>query len=182
MVTELVAHPDMVKDLQKAITETNPKITKEALDQEVYQLVLKDNYFNHVMNIVANSFEINVSEDDVQKRMKVLLEKSPDLESNNAKQIITMNIMRELIFKAIIRELQLEVSDDHVKASLDRYYQETGKPIRDFLSDRNRFEEVKRTLTEQLVSERLMNGFKAEFRLEEFNKKMSEQQAQKTKS
>lgn len=52
------------------------------------------------------------------------------------------------------------MSDDSVKTALEDFYRETGQPIREYLMDKNKFEGVKKTLVEQIITNRLMNAFK----------------------
>lgn len=174
-----MANPRVVQQMENTVTQNNPNLTAEQVNQQVYQLVLRDNYFNAVMDLVSSCYQFELSEDEIRVKSKNLIDADPELTPDISKQIVSLNIKRELIFEDIAKSLRIIVSDDQVKKTLDQYYENTGKPIREFLASRDRFNEVKKTLTDQLISERLMNAFRADFQLDEFNKRMQAQAAEK---
>lgn len=178
VIRELIANPRVVKEMERNVMASDANLTPEQVNQHVYQLVLRDNYFNSVMDLVASCYQFQIDQTEVQTKMQNLLANDQQLNDEMAKQIVILNLKRELIFGDLAKTLRIIVSDDQVKQTLDQYYEKTGKPIREFLSNRSRFDEAKRTLTDQIISERLMNAFRADFQLEEFNKKMQVQQNQ----
>lgn len=173
-----MANPRVVQQMENTVTQNNPNLTAEQVNQQVYQLVLRDNYFNAVMDLVSSCYQFELSEDEIRVKSKNLIDADPELTPDVSKQIVSLNIKRELIFEDIAKSLRIIVSDDQVKKTLDQYYENTGKPIREFLASRDRFNEVRKTLTDQLISERLMNAFRADFQLDEFNQRMQAQAAE----
>ncbi|MDQ0514031.1 hypothetical protein J2Z62_000469 [Mycoplasmoides fastidiosum] len=178
VIRELNVHPTVLGQMEKGIRDNNPKITEQELQQQVYKMVLRDNYFNHLMDLVAQSYEIVVDPEEENARKRDLKQLHPELDQAMVDQIVRINIMREIIFTDLGKEFGISVTDEQAKESLDRFYQQTGQPIREFLSNRKKFEDIKKTIFDQLISERLMNAFKPDFQLEEFNRRMEAERRQ----
>lgn len=179
LIKELVVNPLVLSQMEKGVKENNPKITQEELQQQVYKMVLRDNYFNRIMDIVSKSYQFDFDKTELEQKRLELKSSRPEMEDSLVAEVVRLNIIRDLIFVDLAKQFQVNVTDEQTKESLDRYYEQTGQPIREFLSNRKKFEEIKRTIYDQVISERLMNAFKPDFQLDEFNKKMQAEQAKK---
>ncbi|WP_391592014.1 Trigger factor, C-terminal domain-containing protein [[Mycoplasma] cavipharyngis] len=172
VIKELNIQPAILSQMEKGVRENNPNISQEELQQQVYKMVLRDNYFNHVMDLISRSYEVELDANELKQRELEFKQHRNDLKDDLIKEIVRLNIIRELIFADMARQFSIVVTDEQTKESLDRFYQQTGQSIREFLANRKKFEEIKKTIFDQIISERLMNAFKPDFQLDEFNKRM----------
>lgn len=179
LINELVVNPIVLSQMEKGVKENNPKIKQEELQQQVYKMVLRDNYFNRIMDIVSKSYQFEFDEAELKQKQTELKAVRSDMEDSLVAEVVRLNVIRDLIFVDLAKQFQVNVTDEQTKESLDKYYEQTGQPIREFLSNRQKFDEIKRTIFDQIISERLMNAFKPDFQLDEFNKRLQAEQEKK---
>lgn len=167
IITKLGTSEEAVKTYTENIRRQKPDISQIELDKEVEALVRKDVYYNAVMDEVASAYEFELHPDEVDAKTEMLALTYPDGDREGMKSRVELSIYKQLIYEDLANDWEISVSDEEVKGTLENFYKATGQPIREYLMDKNKFEEVRNTLKEQLISERLMNAFSVEYRLEE---------------
>ncbi|OAL10350.1 hypothetical protein A6V39_02845 [Candidatus Mycoplasma haematobovis] len=169
LINRLMYSEGTKHSIAENIKRHNPEITDEALEQEVMAHIRRDNRYNAVMDEVASAYEFTVDEEEVSERIAVMKEEYPEGNDEAFRNSVLISIYKKLIYQDLANDWELQISDDEVRITLESYYKSTGNPIREYLTNRERFEEVRETLIEQVVTDRLLNAFKVEFNLEREN-------------
>lgn len=165
LIDKLMYSEGTKQSIAENIKRNNPEITNEVLEQEVLAHIKRDNRYNAVMDEVASAYEFAVDEDEVNERIAVMKEEYPEGDEEAFRSSILISIYKRLIYRDLATDWELQISDDEVRATLETYYKSTGNPIREYLTNKDKFEEVRETLIEQVVTDRLLNAFRIEFDL-----------------
>ncbi|AEG73778.1 conserved hypothetical protein [Mycoplasma haemofelis str. Langford 1] len=165
VITRLVANEDSIRSFSANIRRHRPQITEQELNEEIDAMVRKDNYYNAVMDEVFNAYEFELDEEEIKERVRVMSESYPNGNEESLRNMVLVSIYKKLIYDDLANDWELKISDEDVKSTLESFYKSTGQPIREYLMNRDKFNEVRSTLEEQLISDRLLNAFKADFQL-----------------
>lgn len=170
VIEELFANESSLKAVTENLKTSKPDITQDEIDQEIQNMVMKENYYNRVMDELSSAYEIEFDEEEINTRVKALKESNPNAPEENLVALSKIGFVKKLIYDDLAAQWELVVSDDMAKQTLENFYKTTGTPIREYLVDPEKFANVKATILEQMISERILNAFKGEFRLQKVAK------------
>lgn len=156
-----------VDDYAANLRKQKPYISHEELNREILELVKRDSYYNALMDEVASAYEFELDEEEVQERINSISQSNPNVPEENIRGMVEIPIYKKLIYEDLAKDWEVNITDEVVKDTLERFYKETGQPIREYLMNKNKFEGVRETLVEQLITGRLMNAFKAFYKFPE---------------
>ncbi|WP_216082919.1 MPN555 family protein chaperone [Candidatus Mycoplasma haematohominis] len=156
-----------VDDYAANLRKQKPGISHEDLNREILELVKRDSYYNALMDEVASAYEFELDEDELRERMESVLQANPSMPVENVRNMVSIPIYKKLIYDDLAKDWEVSITDEVVKDTLEQFYRETGQPIREYLMDKIKFEGVRSTLVEQLITGRLMNAFKPVYKFPE---------------
>ena len=193
IVKQLMVTREALALHQKRLQEIFKKDTPEQIQRKVMDIVMRDNAFANIMqNVVEKAFTFNISDDDINHMIETAkkdIERNRDEAYNKASEeekakftkledhpyfkltdeqrrnyAIGM-IKKELIFKELAKLWDIFVTDDEVKDRLDRFYKSTNVSIRDYLSNKERFESVRQMILAEKITKEVLNRFKVKWEL-----------------
>lgn len=156
-----------VDEYANNLKKQHPNMSQEDLNKAIFEMVKRDSYYNTLMDEVSKAYEFELDEEEVKTRMDSLAKAQPDLNVETVRNMVVIPMYKKLIYDDLEKGWEISVSDESVKSALEDFYRETGQPIREYLMDKNKFEGVKRTLVEQIITNRLMNAFKPIYKFPE---------------
>ena len=143
--------------------EFGDKLSDEEIRKRIHNMVVRDNIFNASMHIIVPCYEIKIDPKDLQALIDSFIKADPRLGSapyEYVKTMATRMMEKEMLFAVLAKEWKIEVSDKELRDSLDEYYKQTNKPIREILADEKRMEAVRRTILEQKIANAICNKLK----------------------
>lgn len=151
-----------IDDYENNLRNNSPNMSEEEIKRDVWEMVKRDSFYNVVMDEVASAYEFELDDNEVAEMVSAMSSsgaEGPEIE--RTKRIVEIQIYKKLIYKDLERDWEIEVTDEDVKQSLENFYKSTGNSIREYLMDKNKFEEVRKAIIEQIITARLINAFKA---------------------
>ncbi|XP_032746443.1 uncharacterized protein MG377-like [Rattus rattus] len=167
IINQLSFSEDTINSYRENIKQQNPQISDENLERELLVLLKRDSFYNRLMDEVASAYDFELDEEEVKDQLELLKSSYPSASEENLRSRIEISIYKRLIYEDLEKDWEIEISDEEVKDTLTSYYKSTGQSIREYLQDKSKFENVRSTLKEQLIFDRLMNAFAVEYRFSE---------------
>lgn len=143
--------------------EFGDKMSDADIQKRIHNMVVRDNIFNAAMHIIVPCYEINIDSKDLQNIIDSFIKGDPRLSQapyEYVKTMATRLMEKEMLFAVLAKEWNISVDDTELRNSLDQYYKETNKPIRDILSDPKRMEAIRRTILEQKIANEICKKLK----------------------
>ncbi len=188
---KIMYEPNLYLMHKQRIDKIFQKESDEVKNRQLQNILIRDTIFNFAMTIIAQCFEFELDETEVNNLIPVLKTGIPQLEgmSNEMyeakiQDIATKLIQKQLMFEKIAADENITVSDEETKKVLDDYYAATNMPIGEFLRDPQKFESAKRTLFEEKVTVYIIEKFPRNMDklYENMQKDIEAQQANEKKS
>ncbi|AGX89166.1 MPN555 family protein chaperone [Mycoplasma parvum] len=165
VVNEIKTLPHLVENFEQALKAANPGITKKELEEKKKEVILKDNIFNCVMDEVASAYSIEFDEEEVKEKEKKFLEQFQGFSADEIRSNVKVMILKELIYEDLAKEWGLEVSLDVARDVLKDFLSKTGQSYSEYLNDPDRIEMVRKSILEQTITTRIINGFETKIQL-----------------
>ncbi len=159
-ITQLHADPKVLETHRERLTKIFKKDTKEQIDRKILDLVVRDNAFSAIMNIILKSFEFKIDKEDVQKATEQVKNAFTNLSPEEINKIGEQTVKRDLVFEQLAKLWDIFVTDDEVKESLNNYYKVSNQPIRDYLDDKAKFEAVRKMIQFEKINKEMLTRFK----------------------
>lgn len=143
--------------------EFGDKMSDADIQKRIHNMVVRDNIFNAAMHIIVPCYEINIDPTDLQNVIDSMIKGDPRLGNAPYEYVKTMArrlMEKEMLFAVLAKEWNIAVDDKELRDSLDRYYMETNKPIRDIVNDPKRMEAIRRTILEQKIANTICSKLK----------------------
>ncbi|XQP54854.1 MAG: hypothetical protein ACOQNV_01805 [Mycoplasmoidaceae bacterium] len=135
--------------------EFGDKLSDADIQKRIHNMVVRDNIFNAAMHIIVPCYEIKIDPADLQNVTDSFIKADPRLSKapyEYVKTMATRLMEKEMLFSVLAKEWNITVEDKELRDSLDNYYKETNRPIRDILNDPKRMEGVRKTILEQKIA------------------------------
>ncbi len=173
-INKLYADKNTLEMHQQKLKEILKNPTKEDLDKQVFNLVVKDNSINVILqDIITNSFEFEIDNKDIEDyktRIIANMQKAYNQNKNEnlLKQINDVNfinnltnssIKHDLVFSKLGELWDIEVTDQEVKNALDIYYKKTNLSIRDYINDKEKFDAIRMIIFNEKINNELIHRF-----------------------
>lgn len=177
----------------KRLREIFKKDTPEQIQRKVMDIVMRDNAFANIMqNVVEKSFEFNIDEGDIKNMIETTkkniernrdeaYKKAPEdekakfdkledhpyfkLTDEQRRNYAIGMIKKEIIFKELAKLWDIFVTDEEVKEQLENFYKFSNVSIREYLSNKERFEAVRQMILQEKITKEVLNRFKVKFEL-----------------
>lgn len=75
VIEELFANESSLKAVTENLKTSKPDITQDEIDQEIQNMVMKENYYNRVMDELSSAYEIEFDEEEINTRVKTSIPK-----------------------------------------------------------------------------------------------------------
>lgn len=149
------------------LKRNRPNITEEEIEQEKRQMIMRDNLFNAAMDEISSAYTVDFDDSEIAEREESLKQTNVNFTEEHLKNHAKITIFKQLIFQDLARDWELVVTDELAKEVLENHYRQTGKSIREYLTDPEKMSSVKENLLEQMITERIMNAFGSHFEVRE---------------
>ncbi len=143
--------------------EFGDKLSDADIRKRIHNMVVRDNIFNAAMHIIVPCYEIKIDPKDLQNIIDSFIKGDPRLAKapyEYVKTMATRLMEKEMLFAVLAKEWKIVVDDKELRDSLDNYYKETNKPIREILNDPKRMEAIRRTILEQKIANEICKKLK----------------------
>lgn len=142
----------MYKDLPEQ--ERNIKINDALRD-----VILKDNFFNKIMEFIVPYYEFEIDQTEIEERMKQLKESFPERSEDVLKNIAEKNIQKELIFNDLQKQFNLTLTEEQVDENLKKSAVAISEDFDALKQDKTRYDMLKNLLQEEYVISFLLVRF-----------------------
>ena len=171
-ISDLKIDPQVLEMHKQRINTVFANLPEEARNQQLHNIVLRDNLFSKAMDILVEYYDIDIDNDDVEEFKKGILATFGPEKEQYADEIARKLIIKALIFDDLQKTYDIKITDQELVGILQDYYEQTNQPIRDFMQDKQRFESAKATLLEEKTTAFIIEKFPRN--LEELEKKLYE--------
>lgn len=171
ILDQLFADQKMLETQIGKLRSIYPKASNAFIRHQTDLIIIKDNSFNVVMTYLVSLFEFNYDQEEIKKFKERLKTNFSDFDDAQLTDLVTKLIQKGLIFKYLADEFKIEISEQEVKDYLDRYYQSTNNPINEFLSNKEKFDEIKDVIFEEKITHWIINKFKVALSVENILKR-----------
>ncbi|ADX98235.1 MPN555 family protein chaperone [Mycoplasma suis] len=159
-ISEIRPIPNLVENFEEVLKAMNPGITDEEIAAKKREIIEKDNIFNFVMDEVASAYSIEFDEEEVREREKKLSESYKGYSGDEIRNSVKVMILKDLIYEDLAREWRIEVSEELARETLRDFLDKTGQKHDEYLNDPARIEMVRKSIMEQIITQRIINAFK----------------------
>lgn len=159
-IKKLFANPDTLETQRNQMKSINPKATPDEVEKRVFNLVVRDNIFNAIMNYIVTCYEFNIDKSEIEKyseRVKVIYKNAPAEKIN---EITEITLKKTLVFSELAKLWDIRTTDEETKNSLQNYYKMTNNPIRDILENKDQFEGYKQMIQDQKITSEIIMRFR----------------------
>ncbi len=159
-IKKLFANPDTLEAQRSQMKSINPKATPDEVEKRVFNLVVRDNIFNAIMNYIVTCYEFNIDKSEIEKyseRVKTIYKNAPAEKIN---EITEITLKKTLVFSELAKLWDIRTTDEETKNSLQNYYKMTNNPIRDILENKNQFEGYKQMIQDQKITAEIIMRFR----------------------
>lgn len=159
-IKKLFANPDTLEAQRNQMKSINPKATPDEVEKRVFNLVVRDNIFNAIMNYIVTCYEFSIDKSEIEKyseRVKTIYKNAPAEKIN---EITEITLKKTLVFSELAKLWDIRTTDEETKNSLQNYYKMTNNPIRDILENKNQFEGYKQMIQDQKITAEIIMRFK----------------------
>lgn len=179
VITDVSIHPKVFEEHKKRVDTVFANLSEEMRNQQLNNIILRDNIFNKAMDFLVQDYEFEIDKEELDK-FKNNLKSTLNQESDEILEEISEKLIKKiLIFADIQKENNITISDDELIKILNNYYEQTNQPIRDFMEDKEKFENAKNSLLEEKTTAFIIEKFPRD--LSEFEKKLYESLEKKQK-
>lgn len=182
-ISDLEIDPQVLEMHKQRINTVFANLSQEERDQQVQNVVLRDNLFSKAMDILVTYYDFDINPEDLKNFEDGIITAFGEEKRPYAEEIAKKLIMKALIFDDLQKTYDIKITDQELIDILQNYYQQTNQPIRDFMQDKQRFESAKATLLEEKTTAFIIEKFprnleELERKLYESLKKVQEQEKQ----
>lgn len=158
-LNSLQIDPQILKMHQDRIGKVFANASDEIKNQQVHNIVVRDNLFNKAMDIITSCYEFEINDEDIEKFETAIIQNFGDGKKSIAKNIAEKLVKKTLIFQDLEKKLNITMEDSEIKKILDEYYQATNQPIRGILEDEEKYKNAKATLLEEKMIATIIQKF-----------------------
>ena len=169
-ISDLKIDPQVLEMHKQRINTVFANLPEEARNQQLHNIVLRDNLFSKAMDILVEYYDFEIDQADVEEFKKGILATFGPEKEQYADEIARKLIIKALIFADLQETYDIKITDQELVGILQDYYEQTNQPIRDFMQDKQRFESAKATLLEEKTTAFIIDKFPRN--LEELEKKL----------
>lgn len=167
-ITRLFADPQMIQIHRERLLKILPNPTETDLRKHVDSIIVKENVFNAIMEYIVTCFSFQLDKEEVQLFKTRFAQQFPQsFDDNVLTDIASKLISKGLVFQVLANENGIVVSDDEAKQYLDNYYKATNNSINEFLSNPEKFNEIKSVILEEKITQWLLGKFKVNLDLQQ---------------
>ncbi|WEK83214.1 MAG: hypothetical protein L3I91_00735 [Mycoplasma sp.] len=159
VITELRADQNIVEQHKARLKQMFPNDKEQDLERKITEIVARDNVFAAIMNIIVPSFSFDIKKEDTDRVITDLKKLYKDVDEKNLNMIAENVIKRDAMFVELAKLWDIFVTDEEVKEALNGYYKVTNEPIRDFLSDQQKFDNIRNLMLADKISKEMFGRF-----------------------
>lgn len=159
-LTELRADKNILDQHRERLSKVFKNDTPQQIDRKITDLVVRDNAFAAIMNIVVKSFEFKIDDEDVNKTKELVKKTYPNFTDEQLRLISEQIVKRDLVFDELAKLWDISVSDEEVKRSLNDFYKLSNQSIREYLDDKERFESVRKMILYEKITKEMLSRFR----------------------
>ena len=166
ILKEIAADKKMVQwhyDKMKATMKE--KLSEKEIWDRINSIIIRDNIFNAAMEKFEKSFEYSLDSSEIENIINMLKQMFPDRDLKILENIAEKMIIKEMIFEVLAKEWNIEVNNNEVEKALDSYYKFTNESIKNYLEDKEKFENIRKTIFEEKMANEIIKRIKYEFDL-----------------
>lgn len=165
VISQLKADRTILEQQKKRLENLFKNSTQEEIKKRLDTIVLRDNLFNAAMEEVVNHYKFEYDGEEVKRVGEQFSKVYGSRDQKVLDQIAKKIISKTLVFNDLKNDFNIEVSDDEVKNSLQKFYSTTNQSIRSYLDDKSKFENIRSVIIEEKIADALMKKFKHRFDL-----------------
>lgn len=161
-ITELRSDQKMVEAHKARLTSIMKDAKPEELQKQLTHLVIRDNAFSMIMgDIISKSYEFEIDPlDIVPLKEKIVLAYENKLSDEQVINIAEHIIKKDLIFNELAKLWDISVSDTEISDSLQKFYKATNQSIREYTTDKAKFETVRDVILNEKITQEILKRFK----------------------
>ena len=163
LVDQVLIDKEIVNMHQKRLTELYKDLPEQEkiakMDVALRDVILKDNFFNKIMEFIVPYYEFEIDEDEVKAQAEGLKKNFPERDQTVINQIAERSIQKSLIFKDLEKQFKLTLTPEQVDENLKLSASQIGENFEDIKKDENRYNILKNLLQEEYIIAFLLNKF-----------------------
>lgn len=185
IISEIKSDPQYLEMHKERVKALNPNSSDDEIQKIIFNLLLKENAFNAVMDNISKKFKYKISKTDLDSIKSQVIEHNKESKEFQARsdewfeEISKRIIIKSLIFAEIAKENNISITDEETNEYLKKYEEATKNSINVFTEDKQKFEGIKNLIFEEKVTNWLLNKFDIKFNIPEFNENKEEKSEQK---
>lgn len=129
------------------------------MDDALRDVILKDNFFNKIMEFIVPYFEFEFSDEDIEKQTKILKSNFPNRKEEDLRIIAEKSIQKQLIFTELEKQFNLKLSDEAIKKNLETSAKNIDEDFQALIGDKNRYDALASLMQEEYVISFLLSKF-----------------------
>ncbi len=149
-------HQNRLTELYKDLPE-NEKISK--IDQSLRDIILKDNFFNKIMEFIVPYYEFDISKKDLDENIKTLKQNFPQRKDDILNQIAERSIQKALIFKDLQKQFNLTLTEKQIEENLSQSASNIGENFEKIKADKERYDSLASLLQDEYIISFLLSKF-----------------------
>ncbi len=176
---KLQIDPQILKMHSERINKVFNNAPEEIRNQQIHNIVVRDNLFNKAMDIITTCYEFDINDEDVKAFEEAVIKNFGEEKRDVCHEIAIKLVKKTLIFQDLQEKLGIVMEDAEIKKVLDDYYQATNKPIRGILEDKEKYQGAKSTLLEEKIIATIIQKFPRDLTVLEANMKKAYEEHQR---
>lgn len=172
IISDLYIDPEILESHKQRVNSIFKNLPQEQRDQQVHNIVVRDNILNKAMDYLSSCYQIEFNNEDIEEIKNKLLtdENVKNKFKDQMDEIAKKVIIKTLIYNDIQNEYNISVSDEELLQILNNYYKDTNLPIREFMDNKEKFQNAKNSLLDEKITHFIIDRFPRD--LSELEKKL----------
>lgn len=176
VIRQLHADKKILDQHRERLSKLFKNDTPEQINRKITDLVVRDNAFANIMNVVVKSFEFHLDDEDIKNTKELMKKNYPNFNEEQLQAIAEQLVKRDLVFDELAKLWDIFVTDEEVTNSLNDFYRLSNQSIREYLDDKQRFESVRKLILYEKITKEMLSRFKYTLDLEKPTPKKNDKQ------
>ena len=163
LVDQVLIDKEIVNMHQKRLSELYKDLPEKErivkMDNALRDVILKDNFFNKIMEFIVPYYEFEIDPEEVKTQTESLRKNFPERDQNVLDQIAERSIQKKLIFNDLEKQFKLTLTPEEIDKNLTYSADQLGQNLEEIKKDQERFNVLKELLQEEYIIAFLLNKF-----------------------
>lgn len=163
-VDKVLIDKEIVTMHQKRLTEYYKNVENEQerlkkMDDALREVILKDNFFNKIMEFIVPYYEFDFDQEEIDKQAEIIKKNFPNRKDEDLKLIAERAIQKQLIFEDLQTRYNLKLSDKTIKERLEESAKTVNEDFNKLEEDKERYLALSSLMQEEYIISYLLNRF-----------------------